>query len=173
MKSSEFIAIGSILSPWGIQGKLKVKSQTDFPQRFTPGARVYIDRKPLTIESAEWHGNKLVVKLNTVDRAQDAQKLSGKNIEIPQSQLHPLPKGQYYHFQLIGLAVWTTQGEQLGKITEILTAESNDNYLIHGARGEILIPAIADVIKSIDLAKGEMVIEPIEGLLPSNQKTAR
>ena len=172
MKSSEpeFIAIGKILAPWNIKGKLKVAVATDFPQRFTPPSEVYINRQPMTIDSTEWHKGKAIIKLNTVDNIEDAEKLRGEMVEIHHSQLHPLPEGQYYHFQLIGLEVRTTQGELLGNITEILTTPSNDNYVVSGAKGEILIPAIEDVIKSIDLNKGCLVIEPIEGLLSLNKK---
>ena len=167
MKSSDlkFITIGRILTTWGVKGKLKVKLETDFPQRFAPGSKVYINRQPMTIDSAEWHGDKLVIKLNTIDSIEDARKLRGKTIEIYRNQVHPLPEGQYYHFQLIGLEVWTTQGELLGSITEIITTGSNDNYVVRGAKGETLIPAIEDVVKSIDLDKGCLIIEPIEGLL--------
>jgi 16S rRNA processing protein RimM len=76
-----------------------------------------------------------------------------------------LLQGQYYTFQLIGLKVLTTDGEYLGQIADIMTTASNDVYIVKGKRGEILIPAIEDVVKSIDLEKGEMVIEAIEGLL--------
>ena len=167
MKSSlpEFITIGKILAPWGIKGKLKVEVVTDFPQRFTPSSKIYVDRQPVTVESTEWHKGKAIIKLDTIDSIEDAQRLRGKLIEIHHSQLQPLPEGQYYHFQLIGLEVWTTQGELLGNITEILTAESNDNYVVRGAKGEVLIPAIDDVVKSIDLARGRITIEAIEGLL--------
>jgi len=172
MKSSEpeFITIGKIIAPWGIKGKLKVKVETDFPQRFTLSSKIYINRQPMTIDSAEWHKGKAIIKLNTIDSIEDAQRLRGQPIEIHHSQVYPLPEGQYYHFQLIGLEVWTTQGELLGTVTDILAAESNDNYVVRGAKGEILIPAIEDVIKSIDLDKGCIVIEPIEGLLSLNQK---
>jgi 16S rRNA processing protein RimM len=172
MKPSElqFITIGQILAPWGIEGKLKVEVVTDFPERFTPQSRVYIYRQPATIESTEWRKGKVIIKLNTVNSVEAAQKLQGQPIEIPHSQLYPLPEGQYYYFQLIGLEVWTTRGELLGNIAEILTAESNDNYVVRRAGGEILIPAIEDVVKSVDLDKGHMVIAPIEGLLNLNQK---
>ena len=174
MKPSEleFIAIGQIIAPWGIKGKLKVDVVTDFPERFTPQSMIYVNRQPMTIDSTEWHKGKAIIKLSTVDTVDEAQKLRGQRIEIPHSQLHPLPEGQYYHFQLIGLEVWTTEGKLLGNITDILTAESNDNYVVSGARGEILIPAIEDVVKSIDLDKGCLIIEPIEGLLSLNQKGA-
>jgi len=124
----------------------------------------------MTIDSTEWRKGKVIIKLNTVDSIEEAQKLRGQPVEIPHSQLHSLPEGQYYHFQLIGLEVWTIQGELLGSIAEILTAESNDNYVVRGANGEILIPAIDDVVKSINLDKRHMVIEPIEGLRSLNQK---
>jgi 16S rRNA processing protein RimM len=169
----EFITIGQILAPWGTKGKLKVEVVTDFPQRFTPSSKVYINRQPMTIDSSEWHKRAVIIKLNTVDSIEAAQRLQGQPVEIHHSQAYPLPEGQYYHFQIIGLEVWTTRGELLGNITEILTADSNDNYVVRGAKGEILIPAIDDVVKSIDLDKGRVVIEPIEGLLSLNQKAAR
>ncbi len=174
MESSdlEFITIGQILAPFGIKGKLKVRVITDFPQRFIPSSKIYINRQPVTIESTEWHKGKAIIKLNTIDSIEDAQRLRGQLIEIHHSQVYPLPEGQYYHFQLIGLEVWTTQGELLGNITEILTAASNDTYVVSGAKREILIPAIEDVVKSIDLDKGRIVIEAMEGLLSLNQKAA-
>ena len=168
MKPSEleFIIVGQILAPWGVRGKLKVKVVTDFPQRFAPSSKIYVNRQPMSIDSAEWHKDKVIVKLDQVDTIEAAQKLRGQPVEIHHSQVHPLPEGQYYHFQLIGLEVWTTREELLGNITEILTAESNDNYVVSGAKGEILIPAIEDVVKSVDIDRGRITIEPIEGLLP-------
>ncbi|MFC1958117.1 ribosome maturation factor RimM [Chloroflexota bacterium] len=166
----EFITIGKILSPWGTGGKLTVEVATDFPQRFDPSSIVYIAQKPVTIESTEWQRGKAIIKLNTINSLKDAEELRGELVEIEHGQLYSLPEGQYYHFQLVGLEVWTTQGELLGNITEILTASSNDNYIVNGAKGEILIPAIEDVIKSVDIHKGRLVIEPIEGLLKLNKK---
>jgi 16S rRNA processing protein RimM len=89
---------------------------------------------------------------------------------MEQSQENPLPEGQYYHDQIIGLQVKTTGGEYIGDIGDILTGKSNDNYIVKGATGEILIPAIEDVVQSIDLDKGYITIEPIEGLLDLNTK---
>jgi len=172
MKSSdlEFITIGQILAPWGTKGKLKVKVITDFPQRFAPSSTVYINRQPMTIDNTERYKGEAIIKLNAIDSIEAAQRLRGQAIEIHYSQVYSLPEGQYYHFQLIGLEVWTAQGELLGNITEILTAKGNDNYVVKGNEGEILIPAIEDVVKSIDLNKRRMVIETIPGLLHLNQK---
>ena len=172
MKSPDldFVTIGSILGPWGTEGKLKIKIETDFPQRFTPDSKVYVNRQLLTIASTEWHKGKLVIKLDSIDTVEDAQKLLGQSVEIHHTQVPPLPEGRYYHFQIIGLEVRTTKGELLGNVTDILSAKSNDNYVVHGVQGEILIPAIEDVVKSIDLKKECIIVEAIEGLLDLNRK---
>jgi 16S rRNA processing protein RimM len=172
LSEPEFIAIGKILAPWGIKGKLKVGVITDSPHRFAPYSKIYIKRQPMIIDDTEWHKGKAIIKLNTIDTIDEAQGVKGQPVEIHRSQLTPLPEGEYYHFQLIGLEVWTTQGELLGNITEILSAASNDNYVISNAKGEILIPAIEDVVKSIDLDKGRLIIEAIDGLLSLNQKSS-
>ena len=170
MKASglEYITIGQILAPWGIEGQLKVEVITDFPQRLSPHSPVYVDRQPITIASTSWHKGQAIIKLEGVDSVDDAQVLRGKALQIHQSQLETLPEGQYYQFQLIGLEVWTGEGKLLGKITKILSAPSNDNYVVGGEKGEILIPAIEDVVKSIDLKRGRITIEAIEGLLDLN-----
>jgi len=166
----DFITIGRIVAPWGSKGNVKVQVETDFPRRFSPGEQVFIDGQPVTIVDVSWHRDRPILKLSTLDRAEDAQQLRGKSIEIPQSQVQPLPEDHYYHFQLIGLEVRTTRGEHLGEVREIITGKSNDTYVVQGTEGEILIPAIKDVVKSVDLERGFIEIEPIKGLLELNRK---
>jgi 16S rRNA processing protein RimM len=161
----ESLIVGRILAPWGIRGEVKVQVLTDFPERFAPRKVVYLNTIPLEIERCRPHKQHMVVKLATIDSVEAAEKLRGQDLTIPSSELYPLPAGQYYTFQLIGLKVVTTRGQTLGRITDIMSTASNDVYIVEGKRGEILIPAIEDVVKSIDLKKGKMVIEEIEGLL--------
>lgn len=152
---------------------MKVALLTDFPERFTPLARLYVNRQPVTVEDAQTHRGRVVIKLREVNSAAEAKKLRGQTIEIHSSQLKPLPEGQYYLFQIIGLTAVTTAGRTLGTVTGIQTAAGNDVYIIGGEDGkEILIPAAEDVIKSIDLDAGQMVIEPIAGLLELNSPDA-
>jgi 16S rRNA processing protein RimM len=158
----ESLIIGHILAPWGIHGEVKVEVVTDFPERFAPGKLVYLNGYPLEIEKCRPHKQHLLVKLATIDSVEAAEKLRGQDLTIPRSELNPLPEGQYYAFQLIGLNVVTTKGKRLGQITDIMFTAGNDVYIVEG---EILIPAIEDVVKSIDLKKGRMLIEAIEGLL--------
>ncbi|MBI4285771.1 MAG: 16S rRNA processing protein RimM [Chloroflexi bacterium] len=169
MAQPDFIPIGRIVAPWGRDGKLKVTVTTDFPERFTPSSTIYIDRQPMTIEAAHWQGGQVILKLDRITTVEAAQKLRGKLVEIAGSQVKPLPEGQFYHSQIIGLEVWTAGGERLGTVTEIMTTAGNDVYVVRGDKGEVLIPAIADVIKSIDLKRRRVIIEAIEGLLSEPQ----
>ncbi len=161
----EFLVIGRILAPYGTKGEVKVKVITDFPERFDPQEVVYIEGTPTAIESSHHQKGNVGVKLAGVDSLEAAQRLCGKLLEIHLNQAKPLPKGEYYHFQLVGLKVWTTQGELLGEVSAILETGSNDVYLIQGPRGEILIPAVEDVVKSVDLTKGCVVVEAVKGML--------
>ncbi len=161
----EFITIGRIVAVWGTRGKVKVALATDFPQRFAPSATVYVSQQPMTVDSTEWHKGQAIIKLNAIDSIEGARQLQGKLVEIPLSQAHPLPEGQYYHFQLVGMEVWTTRGELVGSVTQVLTGESNDNLVVRSDKGEVLIPLIDDVVKSVALDRGLITIEAIRGLL--------
>lgn len=148
---------------------MKVEVLTDFPDRFEPEGRVYMQGRALTIESCKWHRGRAILKLTTTDSVEDAEKLRGRLLEVPRAELHTLPQDQYYQFQLLGLEVWTTGGELLGRIDRILPTGSNDVYVVPREEGEVLIPAIEDVVKSVDLESGRITIETIEGLLPTKQ----
>ena len=161
----EFLIVGRILAPWGIKGEVKVEVITDFPERFAPRNLVYINSHPFEIESCRPHKQFLVLKLAAIDSVEVAEQLRDCDLTITRAELPELPEGQYYTFQLIGLVVVTTDGESLGQVADIMTTAGNDVYIVEGKRGEILIPAIEDVVKSIDLKKGTITIEAIEGLL--------
>ena len=75
-----------------------------------------------------------------------------------------MPEGEFFHFQLLGLRVVSLQGEELGSLTEIIQTGSNDVYLVSNDKAEILIPALSQVVRKVDLEAGVMVVELIEGL---------
>ena len=169
-QDDEAIVVGRVVAPWGAKGEVKVEVMTDFPNRFSPGEEVHINGCPMSIEKSRWHKGRAILKLSTVDSAEAAEKLRGRWLEIPAAKLRSLPQDQYYQFQLMGLEVWTTKGQHLGRIADILPTGSNDVYLVQGEFGELLIPAIEDVVKSIELEKGRIVIELIAGLLEGKNR---
>jgi 16S rRNA processing protein RimM len=169
----EYITIGTVVSPWGLHGQMKVDVETDFPQRFSAASRVFINSQAKVIESVSWQRGRAVIKVEGVDTEDEAAKLSGTLVEIHHSQLFTLDEGEYYHFQLVGLRVETTDGEVIGEVTEIMTMASADIYVVKGQDGDILIPAIDEVVKSVEPERGVIVIEPVDGLLNLNRKKSK
>jgi 16S rRNA processing protein RimM len=107
-----------------------------------------------------------VLKLAGIDSATAAEALRHRVLEVPEGELRPLGEGEYYHFQILGLEVRTSAGEVLGRVEQIISTGSNDVFVVRGQRGEVLIPAVDDVVKSVNLTVGRMEVEAVEGLLP-------
>jgi 16S rRNA processing protein RimM len=164
------VAVGRILGPWGLQGEFKVQPLTDFPERFAPGCSLHVDGVAHVVEHCRWHKGKAHIRLSGVDSATAAEALRGRLLEVPEGELKPLSEGEYYQFQIVGLKVRTTEGQPLGKVTQVLSTASNDVFVVQGESGELLIPAVEDVVKAIDLDGGWMEVELVEGLLPPAKK---
>ena len=144
---------------------MRLELLTDFPERFQPARRVYIRGSPYTIQRARRHRAGLLIKLEGIDSLEAAEGLRDATLQVPEAEAHQLPGGTYFHFQVIGLKVVTTTGEDLGEVVEILSPGGNDIYVTRGPRGEVLVPAIGDVVKSVDLERGVLTVEPLPGLL--------
>jgi len=160
----QFIPIARVVAPWGIHGEVKVEPMTDFSDRFACGETVYLRGLPVTIEASRWHDNLVILKLDGINSRNKAEEIRKLFLEIPSSRLHQLSEGEYYQFQLIGLKVSSTEGEPLGEVSNVLQTGSNDVYEISSGKKVLLVPATDEVIKSINLDKGIMTIELLEGL---------
>jgi 16S rRNA processing protein RimM len=160
----QFIPIARVVAPWGIRGEVKAEPLTDFSDRFACGETVYLQEHAVTIESSRYSGNMVILKLDTIDSRNAAELTRGAYLEVPSTELKPLPKGEYYRFQLLGLEVQSTEGKLLGTISNVIPTGSNDVYEISSDTGVFLIPATDEVIKSIDIDKGCMIIEILKGL---------
>ena len=160
------IVVGRVVRGHGLDGSLKIRSYSDNPERFRAG-------EPLTV-SGESHAvvsgqtltdGHILLRLAGVNDAHAARKLTGQWLFAPIDSAPALPPGEYYHYQLVGLPVITDQGETLGAVREILTTGSNDVYVVASDAGEeILLPAISQVIRRIDLSAGRMLVHLIDGL---------
>jgi 16S rRNA processing protein RimM len=107
----------------------------------------------------------LLLKLEGCDDRNGADELRGMLVQIPTEEAEPLGEGEYYHFQLIGLAVETESGERLGQVVEVLETGANDVYVVRGIRGEVLLPAVDDVIRAIDLESKRMMVRLLPGMM--------
>ncbi len=156
-----YLVVARIVSPQGSRGEVKAEIVTDFPERFASTSAVYLGPEHLRyrVQGYRLLGDTVVLKLEGVDTIDQAERLRGKLVEVPEEEAVELPQDHYFWHQILGLQVVTLDGEPLGQIDEILETGSNDVYVVHGPRGELLIPAIKQVVKSVDLATGKMVVE--------------
>ena len=168
-----YVAVGRVLRPWGLRGHVKVESLTDFPERFAPGARLWLDGRERRVEHARSQTGYLYVKLSGIDDVGAAEPYRDHLLEVPEAGLPPLDEDEFYHHQLIDLRVLTTDGDELGRVVEVLATGGNAVLVVRGEQGEVLLPFIEDVIKSVDLGAGQVTVELIEGLMPEPQAAPR
>ena len=164
--TSGWLRLGVLAAPWGVRGEVKVRLDADpaFARRV---ARVYLDaaRRPYDLLGLRQHGRVWSLALGGIETVSAAEELRGVEVFIARAEAPPLPPGHFFVQDVLGLRVLTTDGRDLGKVTEVLSTGANDVYVARGAAGEVLIPAIRDVVLSIDPAAGEIVIEPLPGLI--------
>jgi 16S rRNA processing protein RimM len=142
---------------------------TEFPERFETTEWVYLGNEfeaiPYRLESYRWHKDNVLLTLAGVADRTQAEALRGQLVQVPLNEAVALPEGSYYLYQLIGLQVKTVEGEFLGTITSVMETGANDVYVVQNEGRELLLPAIPDVIKTIDLPNGLMVVQVMEGLI--------
>lgn len=163
-----YLAVGRILRPHGVRGELRVEILTDYPDRIPNRRTLYVgkERRPYTLAGVRFHQDVMLLTFKECTTRDEADALRGAIVEIPLSDAVPLAEEEYYHFQLIGMRVETDTGEALGEIVDVFTAPgANDVFVVHGARGEILIPAIEDVVITLNVEAGRVLIRPLPGLL--------
>ena len=162
-----YLAIARITGPSGVKGEVKAQILSDFPERFARLRVVFVGDKLTSREvlSSRVRKRMVYLRLKGCDTVEAAEELRGQIVRIPVSEAVPLPEDHYYWHQIIDLEVWTTGGEYVGKIVDILERPANDVYVVEGERGEVLLPAIEDVVKRVDLENRRMIIEPLPGLL--------
>lgn len=164
-----YLAIGRIVRAHGLRGEVSAVVLTEFPERFDTTEWVYLGNEfeatAYRLESYRWHKTNVLLKLEGVNDRTQADTLRGQLVQVPIEEAIPLPEGTYYLYQLIGLQVKSTTGELLGTITQVLETGANDVYLVRSEDRELLLPAIPDVIKQIDIDSGVMVVHVIDGLI--------
>lgn len=169
----QWFNVGKIVNTHGIQGEIRVISSTDFvEERYKVGNSLFLfmDEKKAPIElkvaSHRSHKNFDLLTFEGYQNINLVEKFKGGILKVPESQLNPLEENEFYFHEIIGCEVFTLEGEQIGKIREILTPGANDVWVIKGKGGkEILIPYIEQVVKNIDVKNKKILIDPLEGLL--------
>jgi 16S rRNA processing protein RimM len=168
---SDLVEIGRLVKLHGLKGRLKAISYLESETLLGGGRLVEVIVRPekgpgkaYRVKEVRPQHKSFFIEFEGIDDPDSAARLVGSGIFIPAGLLEKLPEDEYYWHQIIGLRVTTQAGEYLGEISSILPTGSNEVYVVTGDGKEILLPAIEDVIKKIDLEKGEMIVVLPEGL---------
>ncbi len=163
--------VGRITAPHGIRGEVKVDVMTDFPERFRPGATLYLgigdvdpEARRVSVVSVRPHKQALLVRLDVTPDRNAAELLRDHYLMILETEAMPLGEHENFVHDLIGLDVETTDGEALGTVVEILFTRANDVYVVRGPGGEVLLPALRDVVLKVDLPAHKMTVALPDGL---------
>jgi 16S rRNA processing protein RimM len=110
--------------------------------------------------------DRIVLKLSEVDDRSAAERLRRALVQVPVERAVRLPESTYFWHQIVGLRVEDMSGQPLGEVVEVLATGSNDVYVVRTPTGELLLPAIKQVIRGIDIERGTMSVELLPGLAP-------
>lgn len=169
-----FLAVARIAKTRGIRGEVLADLHTDFPARFHSLEKVWLSfedqrRRIFVLEDCWEHKGRIVMKLQGVDSIPEAEPLIGAWVEIDAADAVPLPEGTYFDHDLAGCLVTGTDGREIGTVREVLRIPGNNQLVVEGPSGEILIPAHEGICKEVLLEEKRIVVELPDGLLDLNR----
>jgi 16S rRNA processing protein RimM len=148
--TSEWIAVGRVGRPHGLDGSFVVEAASDDAERFAPGARVYLEREPASVVHSKRAGNRLVVRL-------DRPPARGAVLELPVAELPAAGEGRYYVFELLGLSVEEEGGRTLGRVQDVGPGVANDVLELDSG---MALPMVEECVLAVDLEGGRIVVAP-------------
>lgn len=157
----QFLEAGEIVSTHGIQGEVKILPWADGPEFLLKFREFYIDGKAVAVQSSRIHKTCVLAKLEGIEDPEAATLLRGKIVSIDRNKVR-LPKGTVFIADLLGCRVITEEGEEIGKIKDVLTMPASDVYVIHGEK-KYMIPAVKEFVKEINVEEGFVRVHLIEG----------
>lgn len=166
----QFLRVGVISSTHGIRGEVKVFPTTDDVKRFKKLKNVILDtgreHLNLEVEGVKFFKQFVILKFKGIDNINDIEKYKGKDLLVDRANAVKLRKDEYFVVDLIGLEVFTEDGEKFGTMKDVLETGANDVYIIDSLNhGEVLIPAIKQCVLDIDIEANKMVIHLMKGLV--------
>jgi 16S rRNA processing protein RimM len=165
-RSHDHLIIGQIVAPRGLRGELRVRIITDAPDRFLDLASVFVGQE-LTlykVKRARLHKQWALLELEGIHDRDAAEGLRGQILSVSRQQAIPLREDEYFVGDIVGLLVLTDADKELGHITEVLSTGANDVYVVRTDTGDLLLPAIRDVVLAIDVEAGLMRVHVPDGL---------
>ncbi len=166
----EYFEIGQIVNTSGLKGVMKVKPFTDDITKFSNLKTIYVsikkELKEFEIEQARFSKNMVFLKLKGIDTVEQAEDYRNLYLKIKRNKDEKLEKDSYYIVDILGCKIITDEGKELGDIEDVFSTGSNDVYVVKDELGkQVLLPAIKDVIKKVDIKNKVITVHLLEGLL--------
>lgn len=166
----QLLQVGIISSTHGVRGEVKVFPTTDDIKRFKKLKKVILDtgreHLPLEVESVKFFKQFAILKFKGIDNINDIEKYKGKSLLVDRENAVKLRKDEYFIADMIGMKVFTEDGEEFGVMKDVLETGANDVYIIDSIEhGEVLVPAIKQCILDVDIEHQKMTIHLMEGLV--------
>lgn len=157
------VTIGKCAKPHGLQGEIRVRAITDFPERFEQTESVFAHQqkdpvRPLEIESVRENHGGYLIKFVGVDTLEEAEKLRNFFLSVRDDELVELEEDEYWHWQLEGLKVFSPEGAEIGILKEVVQSPAHDLYLVETGDGSThWVPAVKQYVPEIDIEAGRVV----------------
>ncbi len=171
----DLLQVGVITTTHGVRGEVKVFPTTDDPARFKKLKNVILDtgREKIDLEVAgvKFFKNMVILKFKGIDDINDVEKYRKKSLYVTRENAVKLKKNEYFIADLIGLKVESDEGEDLGILSDVLQTGANDVYVLSKeGEDDILLPAIKECVKEVDIENGTILVHLLPGLREANQK---
>lgn len=174
VRPPEFVLVGRVAAAHGIKGEIRVVPIETPLERLLeleslilrpPGPTAAATRREVRVLGSRPHRSGVLFALEGLQERSQAEALRGWWVEVRGGQVKPLPPGHYYVFELVGCSVYTTDGREMGVVTDVLPTGANDVYVVKTPRGgEVLIPAVRAMVKAVDVAARRIEVDPWPGL---------
>jgi len=168
------LLVGKVIRPHGLRGLLRIWSCSQSGESFLSGGTIFLKADPevfhqLKVISVAPHKNIFLMELEGLNSLEEAEKFRGSEIFVRKADLAKKENNEYFWFELIGLKVFLDTNLYLGTLKEIIETGSNDIYVVRKGKRELLVPAIHEVVKEIDLENKKMIITEMGGLFSINE----
>ena len=172
--TARLIPLGRVVATHGVRGELRLLPYAFPCPTLQKGLTVWVQDKadlnpPYSVTNVRPQPPCLLVKLQGVESLAQAQALRESIVSVEETQLAPLGDGEFYYYQVVGLKVRTQAGDEVGTIVQVFFSGSHDVWVVQRGQEEYLIPVTEEIVRSIDIADGQAIIEPIAGLLEANR----
>lgn len=161
----QYLEVGKVTNVHGLMGEVRVQPWADSPDFLCQFKTLYVDKAhwPIRVERARVHKNMVILKLEGVTDVNGALAMRNAVLYIDRKDAN-LPEGSFFLADLMDMEVRDTQGKVLGKIADVLTLPANNVYVVRGGEREIMIPAVDQFVKEVNVDEGYMTVTLIEGM---------